>query len=160
MSVERLYIYRRGATNACALTDEKGDSHLPAPVAPDRWQFWMQTSRHPTEDGLHGFAIGDRGDADRRQGLLPFHRLGQAARNSRCPASRNTASVDHWHRHRRLLHCPIKPRSKCTANDIRDTHGISACVDATTSHQSGRWSTPPPKPSPSARGDSRRSGPE
>jgi hypothetical protein len=57
MSVERLYIYRRGATNACALTDEKSDSRLPAPVAPDRWQFWMQTSRHPTEDGLHGFAM-------------------------------------------------------------------------------------------------------
>jgi hypothetical protein len=57
MTVERLYIYRRGATNACALTDEKSDSRLPAPVAPDRWQFWMQTSRHPTEDGLHGFAM-------------------------------------------------------------------------------------------------------
>ena len=25
MHVERLYIYRRGATNACALTGEKGD---------------------------------------------------------------------------------------------------------------------------------------
>ena len=57
MSVERLYIYRCGATNACALTDEKGDSRLPAPLAPDRWQFWMQTSCHPTEDGLHGFAM-------------------------------------------------------------------------------------------------------
>ena len=57
MSVERLYIYRRGATNACALTDEKSDSSLPAPIAPDRWQFWMQTSRRPTEDGLHGFAM-------------------------------------------------------------------------------------------------------
>jgi hypothetical protein len=57
MSLERLYIYRCGATNACALTDEKGDSRLPASVAPDRWQFWMHTSRHPTEDGLHGFAM-------------------------------------------------------------------------------------------------------
>ena len=57
MPVERLYIYRRGATNACALTGEKGDYRLPAPLAPDRWQFWMQTSRHPTENGLHGFAM-------------------------------------------------------------------------------------------------------
>jgi len=57
MSVERLYIYPRGATDDCALTDEKGDCRLPAPVAPDCWQFWMQTSRHPTEDGRHGFAM-------------------------------------------------------------------------------------------------------
>ena len=57
MPVERLYIYRRGATNACALTGEKGDPRLPAPLAPDRWQFWMQTSCHQTEEGLHGFAM-------------------------------------------------------------------------------------------------------
>ena len=57
MPVERLYIYRRGATNACALTGEKGDTRLPAPLAPDRWQFWMQTSRYPIDDGLHGFAM-------------------------------------------------------------------------------------------------------
>lgn len=57
MPVERLYIYRRGTTNACALTGEKGDPRLPVPLAPDRWQFWMQTSRHSTEDGLHGFAM-------------------------------------------------------------------------------------------------------
>ena len=57
MPVERLYIYRRGATNACALTGEKGDTRLPAALAPDRWQFWMQTSRYPIEDGLHGFAM-------------------------------------------------------------------------------------------------------
>ena len=57
MPVQRLYIYRCGTTNACALTGEKGDSRLPAPLAPDRWQFWMQTSRHQTEDRLHGFAL-------------------------------------------------------------------------------------------------------
>ena len=57
MPVERLYIYRRASTNACALTGEKGDTRLPAPLAPDRWQFWMQTSRYPIEDGLHGFAM-------------------------------------------------------------------------------------------------------
>ena len=57
MPVERLYIYRRGETNACALTAEKGDPRLPAPLAPDRWQFWLQTSRYPIEDGLHGFAM-------------------------------------------------------------------------------------------------------
>ena len=57
MPILRLYIYRCGATNVCALTGEKGNSRLPAPLAPDRWQFWMQTSCNPTEDGLHGFAM-------------------------------------------------------------------------------------------------------
>ena len=57
MPVERLYIYRRGRTNACALTGEKSDQRLPAPLAPDRWQFWMQTSRDQTEDGLYGFGL-------------------------------------------------------------------------------------------------------
>lgn len=56
MPVQRLYIYRWGATNACALTCEKGDSRLPVPQAPGRWQFWMQTSRHQTENHLYGFA--------------------------------------------------------------------------------------------------------
>jgi hypothetical protein len=57
MLVERLYIYRRDATNACALTGEKNDPRLPAPLAPDRWQFWMQISCHQTEEGLHGFPL-------------------------------------------------------------------------------------------------------
>ena len=57
MPVERLYIYRRDATNACALTGEKNDPRLPAPLAPDRWQFWMQINCHQTEEGLHGFEV-------------------------------------------------------------------------------------------------------
>jgi hypothetical protein len=57
MPVQRFYIYRCGTTNACAVTSEKGDSRLPAPLAHDRWKFWMQTSRHQIEDNLHGFAL-------------------------------------------------------------------------------------------------------
>ena len=57
MSAQRLYIYRCGTTNACALTGEKGEPRLPAPLAPDRWQFWMQTSPHETDDALYGFAL-------------------------------------------------------------------------------------------------------
>jgi hypothetical protein len=57
MPVELLYIYRRDATNTCALTGEKNDPRLPAPLAPDRWQFWMQISCHQTEEGLHGFPL-------------------------------------------------------------------------------------------------------
>ena len=50
-------IYRRGATNACALTGEKNDPRLPAPLPPDRWQFWMQISCHQAEEDLLGFAM-------------------------------------------------------------------------------------------------------
>jgi hypothetical protein len=56
MPVQRLYIYRCGTTNACALTGEKSEPRLPAPLAPDRWQFWMQTSRDQTDDALYGFS--------------------------------------------------------------------------------------------------------
>jgi hypothetical protein len=57
MPVQRLYIYRCGATNACALTGEKGESRLPTPLTPKRWQFWMQTTRDQTDDALYGFSL-------------------------------------------------------------------------------------------------------
>lgn len=57
MPVQRFYIYRCGTTNACALTGEKSEPRLPAPLAPKRWQFWMQTSRHQTDNALYGFAL-------------------------------------------------------------------------------------------------------
>jgi hypothetical protein len=57
MPLQRLYIYRCGTTNVCALTGEKGDPRLPAPLAPDHWQFWMQTGCHQTANALYGFAL-------------------------------------------------------------------------------------------------------
>jgi hypothetical protein len=51
MTVDRFYIYRSGKTNACALTREKSDSHLP----PNGWQFWMQASNYQSEDDRYGF---------------------------------------------------------------------------------------------------------
>jgi len=57
MSVKRLYGYRCGTTNAFALTGAKDDPRLPAPVAPERWQFWMESSDDHTEDGLYGFTL-------------------------------------------------------------------------------------------------------
>jgi len=57
MTAERLYIYRSGTTDACALTSEKGDSRLPPAAAPDRWKFWMQTGRLQAEDEEYGFKL-------------------------------------------------------------------------------------------------------
>ena len=51
MAVERFYIYRSGKTSACALTREKSEARLP----PNGWQFWMQATRHQSEDGRYGF---------------------------------------------------------------------------------------------------------
>jgi hypothetical protein len=52
MPVERLYIYRSGKSNACALTREKNDPRLP----PNGWRFWMQAGHHQCEDDQYGFA--------------------------------------------------------------------------------------------------------
>ena len=57
MKAERFYVYRSGSTDACALTRKKGDTTLPPAVAPDRWQFWMQTGRLQAEDGQYGFNL-------------------------------------------------------------------------------------------------------
>jgi hypothetical protein len=57
MTAERFYIYRRGTTDACALTREKGDSRLPPAFDPDGWQFWMQTGRLQAQDGQYGFSL-------------------------------------------------------------------------------------------------------
>jgi hypothetical protein len=40
----RLYIYRVGATDRCALTAVKNEPRLPSVDAPDCWRFWMQIS--------------------------------------------------------------------------------------------------------------------
>ena len=39
------------------LTGKKGDPRLPAPLAPDRWQFWMQTGWRQTYNAVYGFAL-------------------------------------------------------------------------------------------------------
>jgi hypothetical protein len=54
---KRIYIYRSGATNNCALTAAKHDPRLPPPVASDRWCFWMQIGPHQAQNGHYGFDI-------------------------------------------------------------------------------------------------------
>jgi hypothetical protein len=51
MAIERFYIYRSGKSNACALTPDKSASYLP----PNGWKFWMQVTRHQSEDSRYGF---------------------------------------------------------------------------------------------------------
>ena len=89
MPFQRLCIYRCGTTNACALTGEKGDPRLPAPLAPDRWQFWMQTDCDQTDNDVNGFALETAERQIAAKAILPFYRLNQTARNSQYGATRN-----------------------------------------------------------------------
>jgi hypothetical protein len=54
---KRIYIYRSGATNNCALTGVKDDPRLPPPATPDRWHFWMQIGPLQPEHREYGFHI-------------------------------------------------------------------------------------------------------
>lgn len=54
---KRLYIYRSGATDNCALTGVKDDPRLPAAAPPDRWRFWMQIGPLQAQDRRYGFDI-------------------------------------------------------------------------------------------------------
>lgn len=54
---KRFFVYRSGATSACALTGTKDDPRLPPASEPDRWRFWMQIGRLQAENGRYGFII-------------------------------------------------------------------------------------------------------
>jgi hypothetical protein len=54
---KRIYIYRSGATNTCALTAVKSDSRLPPRAGPESWCFWMQIGPLQAQNGRYGFDI-------------------------------------------------------------------------------------------------------
>lgn len=54
---KRIYIYRSGATNNCALTGAKDDPRLPPPAGPDCWHFWMQIGPLQPEHRGYGFNL-------------------------------------------------------------------------------------------------------
>ena len=56
MAAERFYIYRCGATDACALTAVKNEPRLRAPPSAP-WQFWMQVTRNQVADASIGFGF-------------------------------------------------------------------------------------------------------
>ena len=53
----RAYIYRNGATDACALTAIKDASNLPLTSARECWRFWMQIGPLQAQGGRCGFDI-------------------------------------------------------------------------------------------------------
>jgi hypothetical protein len=54
---KRLYIYRVGATDRCALTAVKDEPRLPPVAAPDCWRLWMQISPPQKQHRRYGFDI-------------------------------------------------------------------------------------------------------
>jgi hypothetical protein len=57
MAAERLYIYRCGRTDSCAVTATKNETRLLRSLCPTSWQFWMQITRYQFEDGRSGFTF-------------------------------------------------------------------------------------------------------
>lgn len=72
MAVERFYIYRSGATEACALTGAKDDPRLPPAAPPHNWRFWMQIGRLQAEDSPFGFNIQAAADEIAAKGFSLF----------------------------------------------------------------------------------------
>lgn len=54
---KRIYIYRAGVTDNCALTGAKDDPRLPPAATPDRWRFWMQIGPLQAQGSRYGFGI-------------------------------------------------------------------------------------------------------
>jgi hypothetical protein len=54
---KRIYVYRSGATDDCALTGIKNDPRLPSASAPDNWRFWMQIGPLQAQGGRFGFDV-------------------------------------------------------------------------------------------------------
>jgi hypothetical protein len=90
---KRIYIYRSGATNDCALTAAKEDPRLP--VASDRWRFWMQISPHQGQNGQYGFDIRAAVQAIITDGYYLF--TGWRALLHRRPIARPKAAFQAWH---------------------------------------------------------------
>ena len=53
----RLYIYRKGATDAFAVTADKSGANLPLAMASDGWRFWMQIGPVQCQGGCLGFDV-------------------------------------------------------------------------------------------------------
>jgi hypothetical protein len=54
---KRLYIYRVGDTDQCAVTAVKNEPRLPPVAAPACWRFWMQISPTQQQHRRFGFDV-------------------------------------------------------------------------------------------------------
>ena len=69
---KRIYVYRSGATDNCALTGTKNDPRLPSTSAPDNWRFWMQIGPLQAQGGRLGFDVRAAVHGIRKQGYYLF----------------------------------------------------------------------------------------
>ena len=53
----RIYIYRNGVSNTCALTAVRNNAHLPLSSDADVWRLWMQIGPSQAQCGTYGFDI-------------------------------------------------------------------------------------------------------
>src|SRR5262245_9713948 len=69
---KRLYIYRVGATDRCALTAVKNEPRLPPATAPDCWRLWMQISPPQEQHKRYGFDVQSAAQAITASGFYLF----------------------------------------------------------------------------------------
>lgn len=69
---KRIYVYRSGATDTCALTGTKNDPRLPSASAPENWRFWMQIGPLQAQGGRLGFDVRAAVHGIRTQGYYLF----------------------------------------------------------------------------------------
>ena len=69
---KRIYVYRSGATDNCALTGTKNDPRLPSAPAPENWRFWMQIGPLQAQGGRFGFDVRAAVHGIRTQGYYLF----------------------------------------------------------------------------------------
>jgi len=69
---KRIYIYRSGATDNCALTGTKNDPRLPPAPVPDSWRFWMQIGPLQAQGGRCGFDVRAAVDGISTKGYYLF----------------------------------------------------------------------------------------
>jgi hypothetical protein len=83
---KRIYIYRSGATDKCALTGIKDDPRLPPASVPDGWRFWMQIGPVQAQGGRCGFDVAAAVNGIRTKGYYLF--LGSRALLHERPSAR------------------------------------------------------------------------
>jgi hypothetical protein len=92
---KRLYIYRIGATDSCALTAVKNEPRLPPIAAPDRWCFWMQISPPKAQHRRYGFDIQAAVQGIIANGYYPF--TGSRVLLRQRPLARSTSTTPAGH---------------------------------------------------------------
>jgi hypothetical protein len=77
----RIYIYRNGVSDTCALTAVRNNAHLPLSSDADVWRLWMQIGPLQAQRGTYGFDIRTAVNAINTHGYYLFTGSAELLRN-------------------------------------------------------------------------------